>query len=412
MKKVIIAHVSKQHSFHTAIALERAGLLHQYITTVYDGPSSLTTRFKKFMKGDIKKKAGTRYCPEIPDSKVQQYGELYGLLRIALNRYFKVNIDLKVMDTFARKVKKNIIREKPDAVILFDGIHTQYLEEIKQKSPNTKIFMDVTIASRPYMKHLFEKDMEIFGHDKFLTEEKRLWDESLMKNVYEDFKYVDYFLVPSDVVERSMLYCNIEPERIIRLPYGVDLNRFSFKQKKNTGKPLQLLFVGNLSYRKGVHHLLNVVGSDEFKGKIKLKLAGGFDKEGDFYTQYANNENVDFLGFVTSDKIVQTFQESDFFILPSLAEGMALVILESLACGTPVIVSSNTGGNDAVADDGCGYVIPPSDREALRSVLLKVLNEREDISRLSEGTVACVKNYSWDSYYTGLAKIVNTKLQA
>lgn len=410
MKKVIVAHVSKQHSFHTAIALEKAGLLQNYITTVYDGPNSLTSRFKKFLKGDIKKKANSRYSADIPDNKVLQFGEIYGLLRIALNRYFKVNIDLKVMDYFSRKVKKYIIQQKPDAVIIFDGIHAQYLKDIKEQSPDTKIFMDVTIASRPYMKFLFEKDMELFGHNKFLTEEKRLWDDTLMKNVHEDFKYVDYFLVPSDVVERSMLYCNIESHRIIRVPYGVDLNRFSYKPKVYDGNPLELLFVGNLSYRKGVHHLLNVVGSEEFKGKVKLKLAGGYDKEGDFYKEYANNPNIEFLGFVTGDKIVETFQKTDFFILPSLAEGMALVILESLACGTPVIVSSNTGGNDALEDGKGGYVIPPSDREAIRRVLLKILNNRNEISNLSENAVLGVQEYSWSSYYTKLADVVNSKI--
>lgn len=406
MKKVILAHVSKQHSFQTAIALKRQGLLYKYITTVYDGPASLTTRLKSFLKGNALKKAGTRSCPELGETDVLQFYELLGLLRIFIGR-FKflkfLQFDLLVMNLFSKKVAQYAIKENVDAIIVYDGLTSKYLDLIKKKAPGIKIIMEVTIMARPYMKQIFEKDMERWNHDCFKEEERFLWQGKYLDIVQRDFNNTDYFFAPSEAVINSLLYCGVPAEKIIKIPYGVAIEQFTYSQKRNSNVPFRLLFVGNLSYRKGIHHLLDVVSANFSGNEIILDLAGGYDPEGEFYKMYSRFDNINFLGFVTRDVITKRFQESDVFVMPTLAEGLALVILEALATGTPVICTEYAGGNDAITDYENGIVCKAGDRDSFLAAVKWMMQKRERLPDMSEAARASSMKYTWEKYYESIA---------
>lgn len=406
MKKVIIAHVSKQHSFHTAIALKRQGILHKYVTTVYDKPNSFTDRVKSLLKGNTLKKANSRSCEELEANDVIQFYELLGLLRIFKNRikFLKpFNIDIITMRLFAKKVANYVIKEQPDAVIVYDGVTKLYLDRIKKKCPNTKIIMDVTICARPFMKDVFEEDMKKFNHEGFYTEEALLWNDKFQKQIIKDFKNTDTFLVPSEVVKKSLLYCDINESKITKVPYGVDVSHFAFKQKSGTSTPLKILFVGNLSYRKGIHHLLNVVSKFSNK-EVELNLVGGYNPEGDFYKEYHRTENINFHGFVTRDRISDMFQDTDVFVMPTLSEGLALVILEALATGTPVICTEKAGGNDAIEDYKNGIVLESGNREQLYDAIKWFIDNKDKLPAMSAEAHKTGMTYSWDAYYSNLNK--------
>ena len=82
--KVLLVHPGKQHSFETAKALKDAGVFYKYITTVYDRPSSLTNKFKRFLVGKNLKKANTRRCAYLSDEDIIQIYEWWGLLVLSL----------------------------------------------------------------------------------------------------------------------------------------------------------------------------------------------------------------------------------------------------------------------------------------------------------------------------------------
>jgi len=413
MKKVIIAHASKQHSFHTAIALKRAGVLYKYITTVYDKPTSLTARAKNFLKGDTLKKANSRYCHELEDQEVLQFFELLGLMRIFIGR-FKflkfLNFDLFLMQIFAKKVIDYAVKENVDAIIVYDGLTKKYLDKLKKKAPHIKTIMDVTISSRPYMKDVFTKDMEKYNHEGFYVEERFLWIDKYFKNIFNDFNHTDYFFVPSKVVYDSLLFCGVDREKIIFIPYGVSIDQFQFVKKKRTEGALNLLFVGNLSYRKGIHHLLSIVSRYK-KNEVSLSLAGGFNSIPELYNQYCNYDNINFLGFVTRDTISKVFQESDVFVIPTLGEGLCLVILEALATGTPVICTEMAGGNDAIVNYKNGIVSEANNIESFKYAIDWMLENRDKIPEMSEEARKTSLSYTWENYYSNLGNSINKILQ-
>ena len=105
--KVIVAHPGKQHSYQTAIAVDRMGADLIYCTTVYDKPGSITHIIKNFLKGIDRSKAETRSCAQISNDKVFQKLELYGLYQLLMNRICKsYEKKQKINDTINKHFEK------------------------------------------------------------------------------------------------------------------------------------------------------------------------------------------------------------------------------------------------------------------------------------------------------------------
>lgn len=407
--KVLLVHPGKQHSFETVKALKDAGIFYKYVTTVYDKEYSLTGKLKKFLKGENLKKANTRKCPYLNDNEVIQIYEWWGLLVLFLSKfsffsklYFHLNLSLSTH--FAEKAAKIAIRDKVDAIIVYDGISKKGLELIKKNNPKIKTIMDVSIAMRPFLKANFERDMKEYHHEEFYHQEAYLWVKKYEKVILNELKYVDHFFAPSQVVVNSLLFCGVDRNKIDVVPYGVNPDKFSFIQKKGKpNKPLKLIYVGQISYRKGLHHLLKVM-KEYSPNDVELILAGAFNQTNDLYRQYKNVSNISFLGFVTRDILAKAYQDADIFILPSLGEGMAMVILEALSTGTPVIVSNFTGGNDAIENLKNGIVYDGLSEEDLKSSITWYLNHKDAIPAMSKKARETALRYTWDIYHKNYAK--------
>lgn len=404
--KIVVAHPSRQHSYHTAIAIKNAGYLDKYITTVYNSPHSLTRIVSKVLKGNLRKKAEGRFCQEL-NGYVYQIDEFWGLSRIFFGRFIKsAKFHVWVMQQFAKHVAQYVISNKIDVLIIYDGFAYQYLDIIKAKCPKIKIVMDVTIGTRQYMKEIFEKDMQATGNTKLYKEEPLLWDLKYMGHVVKNFEHIDYALAPSDFVVKSLEFAGVNPNKIVKIPYGVNSSTFKGSLKQQHDGPIRFLFVGNLSYRKGVHHLLKVVSLFS-SDKVCLTLAGGYDGISLLYNKYHKCPNIHFAGFVTHDVLQDYYRKADFFVLPSLAEGFALVILEALSTGTPVLCSENSGGNDAIVEGKNGFVIKAGGDDELYDCISNIINNKHLIPQMSEYAMNSSKDYSWNNYYNRIGYFIN-----
>ena len=83
--KVIVAHPGKQHSYQLASALEMGGILHSYITTVYDDQKSMALKLVKMIVGEKnRKRENSRKTSLFPNEKVKTFCEWRGLLLLAI----------------------------------------------------------------------------------------------------------------------------------------------------------------------------------------------------------------------------------------------------------------------------------------------------------------------------------------
>lgn len=402
--KIIVAHPSKQHSFYTAIALKKSGMLFKYITSVYDKKGTLTYFFKFILNKKNKNKATTRKIEELDNNDILILYELSALILLIIRRipFFNKLFYNKIFNYRRKKfgiaVAKYAIKNKVDAVIMYDSTALECFSILKKEAPNIKRILDVSIVNRLYMKKNFEEDIKRTNNNSLKKEEAILWSEKLMKYYVDEVLLSDYFFAPSQIVKKSLIYAGAHEENIFLIPYGVDLKKFSYKQKVIHSLPLKMIYVGQISYRKGIHHLLEAV-KNIGGNYVNLILAGSYNPKSDLYLNYKDVSNIHFLGFITRDILEKYYQDSDVFIFPTLGEGYGLVVLESLSTGTPVITSDLAGGNDIIKDGYNGYVFEAGNNVDMINKLSIILNNMDQLPSMSANSYKSVLNMSWENYY-------------
>jgi glycosyltransferase involved in cell wall biosynthesis len=97
--------------------------------------------------------------------------------------------------------------------------------------------------------------------------------------------------------------------------------------------------------------------------------------------------------------LLHEFAQASVFTLASLEEGLALVIPQAMACGIPVICSTNTGGADIVRDGQDGFIFPAGDVEALKSHLRWSYDHQDRLKQMGQSALERVQTgFSWNDY--------------
>src|SRR4029077_20879751 len=184
----------------------------------------------------------------------------------------------------------------------------------------------------------------------------------------------DFHVAQSAFAERSLIDYGVAPGRIFRMPLGVDTTRFRPADGPRKAGPFRAFFAGQMSVRKGVHHLLAAWQAAALKD-AELVFAGA---PRDAYIRELiakAGSDIRHLGFVPHAQLHDAYQSADVFVFPSLAEGGVYVIYEALAAGLPCVVSENAGS--AVRDGIEGFVVPVGDVEALAARLTQLAGDEE-----------------------------------
>lgn len=408
--KFIIAHPGQQHSFRTATALKRTGLLYRYLTSVYAKKGSWTLRILPFLSGLDLTKAKRRKCDILEDEEVIQFCELPALITILLAHFTRLSKakdwwNLNVTRFFNRKVIRYTIKKRVEGIIVYDGAAKRYLDVLSKKAPNIITIMDVSSATRPWMRQIYTQDMNKYNYDDIYKEEPSLWNERIISDVINDLKHCKYFLAASSVVKESLIFCGVRPEQIKILPYGVDANKFIPVVHTSSINKLTLIFVGRICKRKGLHHLLYC--ARELSEAVDVILVGAIDSASDLYKEYKDDVNITFTGFVDRDSLKEHYAYADVFVLPSLSEGMSLAGLEAMAFGMPILCSDHSGINDLVENGVNGYVFQTGNLEDLKNKICWFVKNKEKCSSMGKRSREIALEHTWERYYDDLARIIN-----
>jgi glycosyltransferase involved in cell wall biosynthesis len=110
-------------------------------------------------------------------------------------------------------------------------------------------------------------------------------------------------------------------------------------------------------------------------------------------------DQVEFLGAVPQPRLAELMSTSHVMVLPSIEEGLALVQGQALACGCPVVCSTNTGGEDLFTDGVEGFIVPIRDPEALTNRMQQLADDPALQSRMSEAALRRVRSIGgWSDY--------------
>ena len=204
----------------------------------------------------------------------------------------------------------------------------------------------------------------------------------------------DYQITPAS---NFLNHKNVNP-KITVIPNGVDLALFK-KQKIKKTKDFVILFVGRLVKIKGLIYLIRAFREiNKIYPKAKLLIVGEGEEENYLKSQVKKlklKKRVKFLGTLSYNKLIKTYQTSDLFVLPSISEGQPLTLIEAWAAKLPVIVSS-VGENPKMVKNGInGYLFKPKNEKELSHCLKKAISN-PNLKKMGErGFKYVKKNLSW-----------------
>lgn len=399
--KVIVAHPGRQHSFRLASALYKSNMLQSYVTTIYNKHDSfMLSIFKRFLSKDNQKRANGRRNSDLPDEIVVQYGEFMGFVEAFLARVDKTHEVYRFFqrhdaDRFGIRVAKLAIKQNTDAVVMYDSNATAGFRYLKKHAPNIKRILDFSIAARPYMKTIYEKEIERSGHDDLKRDNQYMWNKKLLSRMQQEIDESQYFLVASSFVKESLMYCGVQDSQIKIVPYGANVSSSVMRDALKEGTRIEFLFVGQVNYRKGVPYILSAI---ENVPNSHLTVTGSYNSEDWFIKQATTSDKVSFTGLVTIDKMREIYENADVFVIPSFAEGMAQVGIEAMACGLPIICTHNSGVADLVTDGKNGFIIEAGNEEQLREKMQWFVDHPDQIVEMGRLAKKVAQEYSWTAY--------------
>jgi len=196
-----------------------------------------------------------------------------------------------------------------------------------------------------------------------------------------------YHVSVSEYVRQSVEQLAGVRQNFVVIPNGVDGSMFTTSVNGHGRMPGQILFVGAVRPVKGVDILLKSMRLLADRGvSTQVVLVGEA-----YYGAYRQEEirlkqmvsdlglehRVQFVGKKAPHELVGYMQQCAALVLPSRAESFGMVLVEALACGTPV-VTTRCGGPEEIVNEHVGVLVPPEDPEALASGIEHVLEHNAD----------------------------------
>jgi len=210
--------------------------------------------------------------------------------------------------------------------------------------------------------------------------------------------------------EDLITYYDADPEAISIVPCGVDLDLFRPIQRETARCHLGLngenivVFVGRIIPLKGIDTVLKAMAYLEGKRRINLVVIGGDDHSQTEMQRLKNlsrtlgiDEEVIFLGSVRQERLPFFYSAADLCVVPSYHESFGLVVLESLACGTPVVATKVGCAESVIRNGETGYVVADNAPESLAGKILQLLLASNGKPDFVHSVRASVAKYSWSN---------------
>lgn len=221
------------------------------------------------------------------------------------------------------------------------------------------------------------------------------WPAGHEERLDEEIARADAVLVGSTFAADSFIAQGVPRHKMKTIPYGVDLQTFNpGTQRTHRDGRFKVIYAGQLTQRKGLSYLLRAYRRFA-RADTQLTLVGSVVGSDAPLMPY--RDSFVHVPHQTRPALAAMYRDSDVFVLPTLVEGMGLVVLEAMACGLPVIVTAN-GPGDIVRDGVDGFIVPERDEDALFQRLQQLQGDRDLRHEMGRQAARRAREFSWDSY--------------
>lgn len=396
-------------AYQAALALQETGLLDYFEASFYYKDSRfsriLLSMLPKQVAAWIVKQLRRRVQDGLSSRRVRRHpvAEIIFVLfaRLPVLNGFAEKIMRMRNEYFDVVVGKTVRRSRPRAVICYDSSALRTFEAAREVG--TLCILDQVIGHIKTGEKILSEERQL--HPEFADSIPGAAVEWTIERCTREAIVADWVIAASEYVRDSLIMNGVLPSRIVLCPYGVDTDRFRPAVKVDD-RPFQILFVGQISQRKGIKYLLEAF-KDLRLEKAELVLMGGVGGSGEGLKLYGGLFRH--IRHVPYSELPQYYQSADIFVYPSLHEGSALAIYEALASGLPVITTPNSGS--VVRDGVDGFIVPIRDIEALKEKILLLYQNKDLRDQMGLQARKRAESFTWQAYRQRLNSLVRNFIQ-
>jgi glycosyltransferase involved in cell wall biosynthesis len=372
--KVICVHIGARSHYLLPSAIEASGNLDALITDTWIRSNLLRFLLTKVPLRTLRSLAG-RYTSCISSNKVTSFG-LYFLL-------FEFYLRVRYTYSWTLVLKRDAIFQR------------LALKKIKRATSHQHVFA-ISYTALECFKIAKLKGMKtiLFQVDPGLEEEriisqlvlkypsKTTW-EPAPNQYWENWKMecdlADLIMVNSTWSKKGLIQQGVQEKKIsiIPLPFTLLKKHTDFIRTYPVAftkqRPLRCLFLGTLSYRKGIHLILQAA-----KALQQLPIEFICVGRSEIPTDFGDCPNVLYSGIVTREETDSFYKDADVFLFPTLSDGFGLTQLEAMAWKLPVIATDYCG--DVVEHAKNGWKIDPRDRTEMEILLTRLVADPDQLN--------------------------------
>lgn len=409
-KKVVVVHRGARDAYQVAGALSGAGMLDRLVTDLYWPRDRAWARgVEAVSPASVGALLGARHNPQLPSAEVTQtLGS--GLTSFALDKTPRVPFAwrrsaTRRTDSVLGRTAAELARKNNSLLLAYSYYAFEAFQHYGQPG--------LLFQLHPHpesMRRILSRELE--AHPECAASLKKEWELSLDAGEFEKLtaepRMAAHCLAASSFTRRTLIENGTAPDAITVIPYGIDGRRFVPLAKRavpSANAPLRLLFVGTINQRKGIKYLLDALRLLRHR-PIEVTVCGRVVDDLSLFQPFASQ--VQIRPSVSAAELLAAYQAADLFVFPSVAEGFGQVLLESLACGLPILSTTHTAAPDLVEEGREGFVVAPCRPDLIAERIEWAATHRLQLHEMRQAARLRAEQFTWQRFRTSVVDAVGS----
>ena len=264
----------------------------------------------------------------------------------------------------------------------------------------------------------------ILEQQRLLEQEYKKWGVNfapihpkVISKMVREYELADYIMTLSSASQESFIKHGVPEHKVLRVPCGIDVGYFmeavpllrpgglegqasSTSPEPKKSQVFRIIFVGLINIRKGIPYLLEAWKQANLpEDTSELVLVGSLQKDmAQFLSKQKLKKNTIFYGSTNRETLKELYYQSSVFVLPSVEDGFGMVMGEAMACGLPVICTTNTGAPDVIKDGVHGFFVQPQDSLALAEKITWCYEHKDTCYTMGQAGRKRIHDFTLDTY--------------
>ena len=343
------------------------------------------------VSGSVKEQLSRRQVPDVLSAELARRGSLVEAAAVAARRtgqFARVMADFRDIVFDARVAR--LLEPGDEAVVC--AYHAALATIRRSRGLGIRSVLDWPVAHHRFAQQILTEEISR-RPDYAITMQFHRVPPRRTKRLDNELADADVVTVPSSFQKATFVESGLDENKITVIPFGVDSTRYRPPPQEPPG-PFRVLFVGQLTQRKGLSYVIDAFRAANLPD-AELVLVGAHVG---VVPPSAQHPSIRRIPEVRPEQVPELYRGAHAFILLSLVEGLARVVLEAMASGLPVIATPNTGAEEVMVDERSGFIVPIRDTDAVVDRLRFLYDSPNRRSKIGAEARQEAERFTWEHY--------------